>query len=381
MDSNPMLLIESNASRFTLSEQHNAGHHESARLRQYEIRLIRLLPRSAGNRIQCETTVVSLKDEPTYLALSYTWGAPPDSHVIEINGREVFIRENLWAFLEQASRNGLESLVWIDAICIDQTNADERAQQIGLMEYIFTDASTVIVWLGSADSSSDLAVQALADCAQYIHYGFELSGFWDDPRAVAVIRLCERAYWTRLWVFQELMLATKVTMWCGGQTVDLVTLRALIAATMQQAELQDIQSPNAHSLLRTPAVTIMQRYSRPIDNSLWELIMATRDLGCSVLRDKVYGLLGLVRMDPEKPIKADYTTSLYRLLNAVLKIHFQEQPPTSIESATNDCNQLLEVFGLDSARLSDMEDDRDVVPLPTLHDPKDCPFGEPDEPA
>ncbi|KAK4951468.1 hypothetical protein LTR10_010444 [Elasticomyces elasticus] len=102
--------------------------------------------------------------------------------------------------------------------------------------------------------------------------------------------------------------------------------------------------------------------------------MVNRDLRCFESRDKAYGLFGVVRMDTKESIKADYSLPLHRLLHTVLRLHHREQPPTSIETVANDCNQLTELFGLDGARMFDLEDDQGIVPLPKVKKWKQCPL-------
>ncbi|KAH7364025.1 heterokaryon incompatibility protein-domain-containing protein [Rhexocercosporidium sp. MPI-PUGE-AT-0058] len=70
--------------------------------------------------------------------------------------------------------------LWIDAVCIDQNNIEERGQQVSLMFEIYTKASVVIAWLGGEDEYTVPALRLL--------YG--LSGLWDwwSDDAKAAIR-------------------------------------------------------------------------------------------------------------------------------------------------------------------------------------------------
>jgi hypothetical protein len=88
---------------------------------------------------------------PPYLALSYVWGSEESSEIILINGHEITIRRNLWNFLVHVFEDNVQvqpgmevvsQLLWIDAICIDQTNMSERASQVRLMKDIYQSVST-----------------------------------------------------------------------------------------------------------------------------------------------------------------------------------------------------------------------------------------------
>ena len=51
--------------------------------------------------------------------------------------------------------------MWIDAICIDQSNLKERSEQVRCMRLIYQKARRIVVWLGEADAQSTLAMDTL----------------------------------------------------------------------------------------------------------------------------------------------------------------------------------------------------------------------------
>lgn len=126
-----------------------------------EIRLLEIHgPLDAQGRIQYPLSIVSLDDKPSYIALSYQW--KPDIYfgenviVVAINGLELHLSENLSSFLlhlphlKLPNSHGHQHLevknevqFWIDAICINQQDLQERAQQVGVMRQIYTYASIV----------------------------------------------------------------------------------------------------------------------------------------------------------------------------------------------------------------------------------------------
>jgi len=85
-----------------------------------------------------------LLDNPFYdlepfIALSYFWGDPTPTRVIVINGSQFGVTENLYNYLRcgQTRLNEDSRSLWIDAICIDQNNIQEREQQVGLMAEVY----------------------------------------------------------------------------------------------------------------------------------------------------------------------------------------------------------------------------------------------------
>ncbi|KAH8592588.1 heterokaryon incompatibility protein-domain-containing protein, partial [Bisporella sp. PMI_857] len=113
------------------------------------IRILDILPgRDPSRSIYCRLRHTSLKTKPTYDAISYCWGELSPVAEIICNGRSLNITQNLHdALLVFRSQTHVVS-VWADAICINQSDGEEKAQQIPFMWRIYQDARTVRVWLG-----------------------------------------------------------------------------------------------------------------------------------------------------------------------------------------------------------------------------------------
>jgi hypothetical protein len=105
---------------------------------------------------------------PTYTALSYVWGNPARTHEILIDGKSVPITTNLYAALRQIrSERPWEFHIWVDAVCIDQSNQAERSAQIRLMRQVYSRAMDVVVWLGPGSSDSIKSMQFIAQLLGY----------------------------------------------------------------------------------------------------------------------------------------------------------------------------------------------------------------------
>jgi hypothetical protein len=116
-----------------------------------ETRLFRLLPDEEDAPLAGQLVWAHLDRQPVFEALSYTWGKSPERTHITLNAIPGFpITTNLAAALRRLRLRDRPRQLWIDAISIDQTNDDERAQQISLMSKIFGSAQAVVVWLGEA---------------------------------------------------------------------------------------------------------------------------------------------------------------------------------------------------------------------------------------
>jgi hypothetical protein len=146
------------------------------------IRVIENLVRDVKGQISCNLRTISLewKDDKgrsrrpgIYTALSYAWGPPDAGKSISIGGKPFRVRKNLWDFLNEACTRGTftrkttftgedwrnvfpgtyvpkgkQVQLWIDAICIDQSQVEERNHQVAMMGKIYSRAYEVLVWLG-----------------------------------------------------------------------------------------------------------------------------------------------------------------------------------------------------------------------------------------
>jgi hypothetical protein len=256
--------------------------------------------------ICCKFHRISLDDSPDYTALSYTWGSLDNTRTIELNGKPFTVRENLWEFLDEARRRGQvrPHRFWIDAICINQSRISKRNHQVSIMGAIYSHAAHVLVWLGAKTPAtalrmwnSSLLSSSLDPENRRVYYG--------DPQfqaqETALRELCERSYWSRLWILQEFVLAREIGIWCGNETASYDSLHHLLM--------------EFHSLRYTPAAKIL--YSRRVRGysshrmSVEELLDEFRDMECMDVRDRVYALLSL--LDPKErklmDIEPDYSIS------------------------------------------------------------------------
>jgi len=120
-------------------------------LASYELRLLQ--PLAVNHRVlRFGTRRVLRASKTPYTAISYTWGNEDASKIIYLDDRRFRVRPDLWSCLyymaHAARNNGAWDFLWVDAICIDQTNDAERNSQVRLMDQAHRDAVCVSVWLG-----------------------------------------------------------------------------------------------------------------------------------------------------------------------------------------------------------------------------------------
>ncbi|KAK4222693.1 hypothetical protein QBC38DRAFT_489218 [Podospora fimiseda] len=113
-----------------------------------QIRLLQLQAGTGEDPIVCFLKAVNLEGHPEYDALSYVWGNPGVTGSIQLHGREHSVTINLWDALKRLRQPDKHRRLWVDALCINQTDSKEKEGQIGLMGKIYSQAKEVCLWLG-----------------------------------------------------------------------------------------------------------------------------------------------------------------------------------------------------------------------------------------
>jgi hypothetical protein len=132
--------------------------------------------------IGCVLRTISLDDQPLFTALSYVWGNDPPGrqYFVECAESKLQVTLNCYSALRHLQRKLGQLTIWVDAICINQTDLAEKAEQIPLMGDIYSMADLVYIWLGDGTSGTDRAMQYIA--ANHLRYYFEnskpITGAW-----------------------------------------------------------------------------------------------------------------------------------------------------------------------------------------------------------
>jgi hypothetical protein len=140
------------------------------------IRLLRILPGLDEEVIRCELQAATLsppsvEQQPPFEALSYVWGPPDPPQNIICNGVVKTVTPNLASALRRirASEEFVRRAFWIDALCINQDDLDERNQQVLLMRELYARADNVIVHLGEdGDSHADTVLDVITKANLYV---------------------------------------------------------------------------------------------------------------------------------------------------------------------------------------------------------------------
>jgi hypothetical protein len=337
---------------------------------RHEIRLLTILPKTARGDLSGVLSIASLKDNLNFVALSYCWNESaghsprdPTTNEILLNGYHLTIGKNLARFLREI-RDGdfANRSFWIDAICINQTDLQERSAQVHRMRDIYGKANAVIIWLGSEAEHSHLAFEHIrflanrceANCPclgtnkpQWTEVWSQKDSEWMNDAIVsgqhskqwqALDHLFRRSWWRRTWTIQEMSIPQQPLVICGKEVLKWrqltwflglcerhrepleLSLKAieisvdfdLIVRAHRRGVLRDSQHwKDPHDLLN------MLPRSGPLD--LLQILYVTRLDGATDDHDKIYGVLAL-SSDAETVIpQPDYTLSAAMAYKSLVK--------------------------------------------------------------
>ncbi|KAM6523074.1 hypothetical protein FSOLCH5_003694 [Fusarium solani] len=202
-----------------------------------EIRLLKLHRKFPFLQLSAELVSWPLHSAPPYHAISYVWAhGPQDMRHMTLNGMWFRVRGNVHDILVNCSSVFGPRFVWIDTICIDQGNLTEKTVQVRAMQNIYSKAAHVLICLGGTWSLPALSLVGELQTLDrlwgrdYVHG--HVSGFFQrrriDPylctRVKALVDLMQHPWFSRVWVVQEAVVASRATFFYGGTPIPLMDL-------------------------------------------------------------------------------------------------------------------------------------------------------------
>ena len=363
-------------------------HHDDLPDAKTYIRLLEVLGDLAiddtTTKLACALTVWPVSEAPSYHAISYAWGDKRLTTNVSMNGKELEVTINSDYALRQSQWHGRVQYIWIDSICIDQVNNNEKGHQVEMMGDIFRNASHVLACVGSHADASEL-VMSVPFWAHSLEYSrispmkdalvgniftktllrsrnFRTLMWIVRIQLVDLLKLLkafltfmERPYFTRVWIVQELFMAKRTSMCCGAAQRPVEELFSIIrnfssfyfsrplilslehsATSFLPAPLRLLKylSRSQIRIARRECATILTHRalkhfaygisSYPTHNSLYSLILNTRELRCEDPRDKVYSLLAMTKWNVATPIIPDYSATVFEVAEAAQRKMMQE---------------------------------------------------------
>ncbi|KAF1964474.1 HET-domain-containing protein, partial [Bimuria novae-zelandiae CBS 107.79] len=171
-----------------------------------DIRLLTIYPSSSGEPLSCHLAHHALGTAPGYEAISYVWGDSSFTHLIFCDGKSVAVTNSLYEVLCRLRQPHEPRIIWIDGVCIDQSNKVERGQQVQLMGDIYREADRVIIWFGAdPEGLAPIVFDRCLRISEQDFHGFRLADRLELTGPMN--RFAECSWFERTWVIQELVLA------------------------------------------------------------------------------------------------------------------------------------------------------------------------------
>ncbi|KAF9694256.1 hypothetical protein EKO04_007792 [Ascochyta lentis] len=297
-------------------------HYEELGWEGKKIRVLELFPDCENEAICVRFVVVDLLDprDVRFEALSYCWGQwnSGDSAQVQClkedgSTNTVHVSPSLYVALLHLRGSTAVRMLWVDQLCINQTDKAELARQVSIMGHIYSGAERVVVWLGGGDADVERSVDTVNKLiSQYLEPSEEelkegtvvvrLPGVSvDNLPQEEVNRVLSLPWFWRVWVIQEVWLGRERIFMYGHRTLEWDTIRKANAWSkygsfevpgQQHTNLPLIWASFAEiTQLPTPHNSESRKTS--LEDDLLPLIIQGMDLKASDPRDHVYGFLGL----------------------------------------------------------------------------------------
>ncbi|EME48317.1 hypothetical protein DOTSEDRAFT_67412 [Dothistroma septosporum NZE10] len=323
-----------------------------------EIRVLELRAGEGDDPIRCSLRHVSLLDGPNYETISYCWGDSPDRVEVFVHDRRLLAPDSSVAILRRLRRPHEERTLWIDAVCIDQDNPDERSTQVAMMGKVYSSSTVTWIDLGDLDQASarsniraaELVLEEMRSQTDNLtnlesvlydeknHALYDQVGMDDRIDVNALQSLLSSPWFSRLWVMQEAALASQAICVHGTEEIKLLDL-VRISSWLRHKKLW---LPG--SLKRTAGYKNGHRLWDHIDPEHGHFTRQGRDgasvaivlslainLDASEDKDHVFGVLGLMECcrraeTVPKPLTPEYRKTLLEVYRDATLYAITENP-------------------------------------------------------
>ncbi|KAF3057208.1 Heterokaryon incompatibility protein 6, OR allele [Daldinia childiae] len=292
------------------------------------IRLLMLFPGETrspltGMIFECS----SIEGSGPYRTLSYEWGLDdtPTRHCLWTPDGFLSLCDSLNTALRRLRHKTSSTVLWVDAICINQADEEEKARQIRMLPKLFQTATRTMAFLG-ATTQNDSAIETLLQITAKENYDSTQNNWpeglspvplsWagrstpgpDDPIWPCIARFFESTWFRRVWIVQEVVISPRISIVCGNWTVNWND----IYKAMDLIEEELGSSLGAWSSSWQPFMTLS--YLRVHESyrqrcSLLTLLDTFRHVDSTLRRDRYFALLGLASDGNNKEFEPDYRKS------------------------------------------------------------------------
>ncbi|KAK3698212.1 hypothetical protein LTR37_017037 [Vermiconidia calcicola] len=294
-----------------------------------DIRLLKVHPKqSPKDALEASMYTMPLK-HASFAAISYVWGDSRRQKMMILNGHAVFVGHSVYTALRHTGYKVTDLLIWIDALCINQSDKEERSEQVSLMGEIYGKAEPVWLWTGGYTKDTETLVNLMnrlafmqdpseSDFDFDSRDGRKLVGL-GSTEWLSLAAVLRNPFWHRVWILQEIIMAAarrQAIVLFGRFWVQYDTLAKLVRALVKAAVFLVQSGPGKlHSEVLDVMVNgivfhrhmgILGAFESGTCDSIDALDFNTI-LNATDPRDRVYGLMGLIR---SLRIRPDYNKTI-----------------------------------------------------------------------
>ncbi|OAL50739.1 hypothetical protein IQ07DRAFT_680093 [Pyrenochaeta sp. DS3sAY3a] len=296
-----------------------------AKLSPNNVRLLELLPGSNDEPLRGVVFHAPLEDMGYYRALSYSWGTTCHTERLWTPAGILSITPNLKMALHTIRQKQEPMILWVDRVCINQEDADEKATQIRLLPHIFQRATSVLAFAGDGPEI-ERAIETLMQIRAKGAVKTWPKGLppvppsWstrtvpgrEDPVWQDIQRFFTNPWFHRAWVVQEVVLAASVRIVCRKWVVD---WNDLYSATQTiDREYRLLGGVSASDVCPWEFFLELAQHreweARQTRWALINLLESFRYLGSTLTRDRFFALLGISSDGVDSGFQPDYTSPL-----------------------------------------------------------------------
>jgi hypothetical protein len=304
------------------------------------IRILHLQPSNPHEPIKCTVVEAELHRQLEYEAISYTWGKENDTRPILIDGKCLHVPPNTFNALQDLRHVSKVRQLWIDAICINQKDNNEKEHQVLLMGKIYNMAKQVVIWLEipralNRKEDPNLVHDLLEGLHQTLHISRMLGVNVQDiftgeeaakPQWLPILRFLHHPYFTRTWTFQEAVLAKTLFVMYGHRELSWDLLYDISSIVSDQPAIFDsfyidprlnIWNPDSssrpaifHSIQLTELIRRTRKWGDGDDMTLEKLVRKCYSRVAADPRDAIYALLGLATDTERLGLRPSYEASI-----------------------------------------------------------------------
>ncbi|KAK7917529.1 hypothetical protein PG985_011137 [Apiospora marii] len=322
----------------------NGDFYRPLSIENAEFRLLLVQAGAGDEPVKCQLVHAPLKDgtnRPPYETVSYCWGDQIGTGAIFLDGLEMVVPLSAAVALKRLRKPKEDRTLWIDAICINQSDVDERRRQVALMGTIYSNTAQNLIWLGEGDEEATGYCLAVLD-AVYRHAksetnevgtGFDEitcktlpskpnSGLGAPLLKHHLVTFFSSPWFERVWVILEALLAPRSMVHVGSSEMDFE--RLLLGATWL-AQLPSTMNfdrlDNQVGLLNFQKMYDLSRRTEKDGRCMDIILDKLVTFKTTDPRDYLYGILGLYQhiAGLEDPLPALLTPDYTKPVAAVMR--------------------------------------------------------------